>query len=50
MLQKKNTERNDTGKLMKFAQDKSPAQTNPQVRTPPPLSFSLKANANSGRL
>jgi hypothetical protein len=36
---------------MKFAQDKSPAQANRQVRTPVPLIVSLKANGpNSGRL
>ena len=51
MLQHEDPERDNPGQLMKFAQDKSPAQANRQMCTPLPLSIDLKANGpNLGRL
>ena len=51
MLEQEDPERHDAGQLMKFAQDKSPAQTNRQERTPPPSSFGTKSvGPSSGRL
>jgi hypothetical protein len=43
MLQQEDAERHDAGQLMKFAQDKSPAQMYAHERAPLPLSFSAKA-------
>jgi hypothetical protein len=43
MFQQKEAERYNTGQLMQLAQNKSPAQTDRQVRTPSPLRSNFEA-------
>jgi hypothetical protein len=51
MFEKKNSERNNAGKLMELAQDEGPAQTDSQEFTPLSKSMTLESlRLGSGRL